>query len=107
MSRVIVSCTVGGLSLTQGDEHGERSLAADAAGVGPDYEGCRGDDGADSDELEEVGSPLLDEVLDALLVAFCLGAEGTDPAGEGSHGLATPVIEVPPAGRQWMHVSTT
>lgn len=46
-----------------------------------------GDDGADSDEFEEIGAPRLDEFGDAGLVGFGFGAQVPDPAGQGAHGL--------------------
>lgn len=46
--------------------------------VGPDDQRGGGDDRADTDELEQVGSPCLYQFLDPGLVGFSLGAQVTD-----------------------------
>jgi hypothetical protein len=63
-------------------EHGEGAFAVHSPLVGPDHESGGGDDRADPDELEQVWSPCLDQLLDSGLVGFGLGAQVSDPAGE-------------------------
>src|SRR5690606_21816600 len=76
-----VEAVTGGESGAGGDgrdagEAGERGFVAAAAGVGPGAQDGGRDDRADTELVEQVGSPVLDDGEDGLFVGSGFGVHG-------------------------------